>query len=175
MKKFIIFALFQLTMLSCTNLQAQTHTVASVDVKKYLGDWYEIASIPQSFSRGCECTKAHYRLKKNGQLAVTNTCRKGPINSKISTAKGCAKIVDKKSNAKLKVTFFWPFFGDYWIIGLDAEYRYAVVSNPEGSTLWILSRTPTLPKNLLDEALDIAEKNNIDTKKLSYTVQNNCQ
>lgn len=153
---------------------AKTKTVDFVDLNRYLGTWYEIGSFPQRFSKGCHCTRAKYSLREDGDIAVLNTCNRDAVDGKLSTANGRAKVVDKKTNAKLKVSFFWPFYGDYHIIGLDSDYRYAVVSNEEGSTLWILSRTPELAKDLLDQALEIATKNELDLSKFQYQVQKGC-
>lgn len=153
---------------------AETKTVDYVDLNRYLGDWYEIASIPQSFSRGCFCTRAQYGLGEDEGISVYNTCNKGSNTGELSEAKGIALVADKKTNAKLRVSFFWPFFADYWIIGLDKDYRYAVVSNRKGRTLWILSRTPALDPLLLTEALTTATNNGIDITKLTYTEQQGC-
>ncbi|MDH4468212.1 MAG: lipocalin family protein [Bacteriovoracaceae bacterium] len=149
---------------------------AKVDLTRYLGTWYEIASIPQRFSKGCNCTRAVYSAKKNpSKIGVFNSCNKNSVQGRLSKIHGVAKIKDKNSNAKLRVTFFWPFGGAYWIIGLAEDYRYAVVSNGEGSTLWILSRTPQMNKVDLEEALEITTKNGIDVGRLNYTVQEGCR
>ena len=170
MKKLIIALILAIPFFA----HAETKTVESVDLNRYLGNWYEIASIPQSFSKDCFCTRARYGLRDDGKISVYNTCNKGSITGKLSEANGVARVSDTKTNAKLRVTFFWPFSGDYWIIGLDASYRYAVVSNKTGTTLWILSRTPVLEPALLTEALNTATTNGIDVKKLNYTTQEGC-
>ena len=126
---------------SAGSLNAEPTTVPSVDLQRYLGKWYEIGTIPQSFQKGCQCVTAEYSLREDGQIGVINSCRKDAPTGKLKLAKGRAKIEDKVSNAKLRVTFFWPFYGDYWIIGLDANYRYALVSDRKGKTLWLLSRS----------------------------------
>lgn len=170
MKKLIIALCLLLPLYS----NAETKTVDFVDLNRYLGDWYEIASIPQSFSKDCFCTRAKYGLRDDSKISVYNTCNKESVTGKLSEANGVARVADKKTNAKLRVTFFWPFSGDYWIIGLDTDYRYAVVSNKKGTTLWILSRTPVLEQPLLTEALTIATNNGIDITKLLYTEQKGC-
>jgi apolipoprotein D and lipocalin family protein len=153
---------------------AQTKTVDHVDLKRYLGIWYEIASIPQFFSEGCFCSRAQYGLRSDGKISVYNTCNKNSITGNLDSVSGSAQVVDQVSNAKLSVTFFWPFSGEYWIIGLDTDYRYAVVSNSGGTDLWILSRTPVLNKELLDEALVSAKANGADPLKLRTTQQAGC-
>jgi apolipoprotein D and lipocalin family protein len=145
-------------------------TVSAVDLNRYLGTWYEIARYPNRFQKQCVGdTTASYSLREGGGINVVNRCRtKG---GKIDEAKGRAKIVDQQSKAKLKVTFFWPFYGDYWIIGLDRDYRYAVVSDPNRKYLWILSRTPKMDPNLYDEAIRTIREKGLDPAKLITTPQ----
>ncbi len=122
---------------------AQLQTVASVDLNRYVGKWYEIARYPNRFEKACVAdVTANYTLRKDGKIEVINSCRRA--DGEIKSSKGSAKIADKQTKAKLRVTFFWPFYGNYWIIDLDPEYRYAVVSEPRRDYLWILSRTPQL-------------------------------
>jgi apolipoprotein D and lipocalin family protein len=154
---------------------AETQTVDRVNLQRYLGTWYEVASIEQSFTRGCFCTRAQYGLNDDGSVSVLNTCNKESVTGNLTSARGYAYVTDTQSNAKLSVTFFWPFFGDYWIIGLDRQYRYSVVSNRDGTSLWILSRTPTLRPSLLREALAVAQKNGINTSLVRRTTQRNCR
>lgn len=165
---------FALTLLS-TVAVAAPRTVDYVDLKRYLGDWYEIGSIPQVFSQGCVCSRAQYAELPDGKISVYNTCNKGSADGKLNEAKGTATVADRATNAKLEVVFFLPFKGDYWIIGLDKDYRYAVVSNRDGSSLWILSRTPELAPDLFDEAKKIAVDNGIDLGKMQITSQAHCQ
>ena len=125
-------------------------TVKQVDLQRYLGTWYEIASYPQSFQKGCTATTATYALKENGEIDVLNRCRKGTIDGPEDVANGRARVVDTATNAKLEVSFFGPFWGDYWVIDLDADYTFAVVGNPGRDYLWILSRTPTMEPAVYD-------------------------
>lgn len=113
-------------------------TVSSVDLDRYLGKWYEIAAIPQSFQTGCAGTTADYSLRSDGYIDVLNSCRLE--DGTIRSARGKAWSVDS-SNAKLKVQFAGPVAGDYWIIELSDDYSYAVVGHPDRNSLWILSRT----------------------------------
>jgi apolipoprotein D and lipocalin family protein len=115
--------------------------VPHVDLERYAGMWHEIASYPNRFQKGCSDTNATYTLRKDGKFEVINRCRRA---GREDSVKGSAKVSDKTTNAKLKVTFFWPFYGDYWIIDLGEAYDYAVVSNPDRKYLWILSRTPQM-------------------------------
>lgn len=128
-------------------------TVPTVEISRYLGLWYEIASLPQWFQRDCFRVTAEYQLREDGDLSVLNRCNKGSLDGKISEAHGKAWSVDP-SNSKLKVQFFWPFRGDYWIIELGENYEYAVVGNPTRKYLWILSRTPTMEDSVYDKLID---------------------
>ncbi|HSM87762.1 MAG TPA: lipocalin family protein [Candidatus Limnocylindrales bacterium] len=144
-------------------------TVDHVDLQLYAGRWFEIARYPNPFQRDCQSdVTALYTLQKNGKVEVVNSCRKK--NGKIKTARGTAKIADP-SNAKLRVTFFWPFYGDYWIIGLDPDYRWAVVGEPRRRYLWILSRDPRMPLPEYDKVLDVVRSHGYDPDQLVQTPQ----
>jgi apolipoprotein D and lipocalin family protein len=112
-----------------TNAQ-ELLTVKSVDLKKYAGKWFEIASYPQRLQKGCHCTTAEYTLSEKGFVIVENKCNRGAIDGKESYIKGKAIVESNTGNAKLKVQFFWPFRAKYWIIDLADDYSYAVVSHP---------------------------------------------
>jgi apolipoprotein D and lipocalin family protein len=145
--------------------------VPHVDLQKYLGRWYEIATIPQRFQKGCVGVTADYSLRKDGAIDVINTCRKETLDGKVKRARGKAWVVDKTTNAKLKVRFFWPFTGDYWVIGLDAEYRWAIVGHPDRTYLWILSRTPQMDEALYSDLLKTIEATGYDLSKIKRTLQ----
>ena len=142
-------------------------TVASVDLERYLGRWYEIARFDHRFERGCSEVEAFYTLRDDGMIGVENRCRLEAEN-RTKEAHGRAYIVDEKSNAKLKVTFFWPFYGNYWIIDLAEDYRYVVVSEPDREYFWILSRTPEMAQNDIDHILNYASTLGFDTSKLIW-------
>jgi apolipoprotein D and lipocalin family protein len=142
--------------------------VPHVDLEKYLGKWYEIAHLPARFQEGCSETTATYSLTKDGTVSVLNECKK---DGKAKQAKGKAKVVDKATGAKLKVTFFWPFYGNYWIIKLGNNYEYAVVGTPDRKYLWILSRTPQMDEELFSEITDFAKAKGFDVERLMRTDQ----
>jgi apolipoprotein D and lipocalin family protein len=153
-------------------MQAQTlQTVPFVDLNKYSGIWYEIASYPQQFQKGCNCTTAEYTLSEKGYVIVENRCNKDSIKGKQSYIKGKAFIEKNSGNAKLKVQFFWPFKGKYWIIDLADDYSYAVVSHPNRKHLWILSRTPVMPEKTYQAILSRLREKNFDLGKLLLTTQ----
>jgi apolipoprotein D and lipocalin family protein len=142
--------------------------VPHVELEKYLGKWYEIAHLPAKFQEGCNETTATYTLLKDSSISVLNQSIK---DGKMKQAKGKAKIVDKNSNAKLKVTFFWPFYGDYWIIKLGNDYDYSVVGTPNRKYLWILSRTPQMDDKLYSQLIEHVGSKGFDVNKLIKTLQ----
>jgi apolipoprotein D and lipocalin family protein len=146
-------------------------TVPSVDLQKYMGTWYEIASFPQTFQKGCHCTVAEYSMTDKGYVRVVNTCRKDAADGKLKTANGKAFVVEGSANAKLRVQFFWPFRGDYWIIDLAEDYSFAVVGDPSRKYLWILCRMPRMDAALYQQIADRAAAKGFDIAKLQKTDQ----
>jgi len=177
----IIFTMLCLLLFfSCaSNKMPELKTVPKVDLSRYLGLWYEIARIDQTFQKGCVASTAEYSLKDDGRIKVLNKCRKGTVDGEEKSAEGVAWVVDKETNAKLKVRFFWPFRGNYWVIDLHPEYQWVVVGDPSREYLWILSRSPEMDdetyegimKRLKEQLYDISKikkypqvKLNIDNK-----------
>ena len=146
-------------------------TVPKVELPRYLGTWYEIASFPQRFQKGCTATTATYALREDGQVDVVNRCRQDRLDGEEKEAKGRARVVDKETNARLEVSFFRPFWGDYWIIDLGADYEFAVVGHPGRDYLWILSRTPTLDAAVYDAILSRLQEKGYETTRLVKTLQ----
>lgn len=145
--------------------------VERVELSRYLGTWYELASFPQSFQKGCTATTANYALRDDGEIDVTNRCRKGALDGPENVATGRARVVDSKSNARLEVSFFRPFWGPYWVIDLEPEYAFAVVGHPSRDYLWILSRTPTLQSEVYDGIIARLEAKGYETGRLVKTSQ----
>ena len=145
--------------------------VPEVNLERYLGTWYEIASYPQRFQEGCTGTTATYTLRSDGEIDVLNKCRKGSLDGPEDVAEGRARVVDSESNAKLEVSFFRPFWGDYWIIDLGPDYEYAVVGHPSRDYLWILSRTPALDAEIYDGILGRLEEMGYSLERLGKTKQ----
>ncbi|MEN9867691.1 MAG: hypothetical protein RL748_3281 [Pseudomonadota bacterium] len=140
-------------------------SVASVDLQRYLGTWNEAARLPMWFQRQCiSDVTAQYGLLENGKISVLNRCR--TKDGSFDQAEGKASVVENSSNARLKVSFFWPFSGDYWVIGLDPEYRWAVVGEPKRKYLWILSRTSPMAASDLAAAKQIAVAQGYDLSTL---------
>lgn len=166
----LIFILLGATTLAAKDVPP-LETVPQVDLGKYMGKWYEIASFPQRFQKGCHCTTAEYAMTDKGYVSVLNICRKDSPEGKISRARGKAFVVKGSGNAKLKVQFFWPFRGDYWIIDLAADYSHAVVGDPSRNYLWILSRSPRMEADLYDEIADRCARKGFDVGRLRKTDQ----
>lgn len=141
-------------------------TVAHVDLARYIGVWYEISSFPQSFQEGCTATTASYTLREDGDVDVLNRCRRGALYGEETSSLGRARVVDSATNAQLEVSFFRPFWGDYWIIDLADDYSYAVVGHPGRDYLWVLSRTPNLPETTYAGILGRLEAQNYETSRL---------
>ncbi|NWG93096.1 MAG: lipocalin family protein [Parvularculaceae bacterium] len=143
----------------------------AVDLNKYLGRWFEIARFENRFERNCEGVTADYSMRKDGLIRVENTCREGSPAGEERKSVGRAKIVDPKTNAKLKVSFFGPFWGDYWILDLTDDYSRSIVGEPSGRYLWILSRSPTITPQSRDEAMKKLAGLGYDVSRLYFTRQ----
>ncbi len=129
----------------CATLPPPT-TVATVDLSRYAGEWHEIEAFPAFFQRGCTGTRALYEPRADGSIRVLNSCER---NGRMASIEGTARPVPGSNNAKLKVRFFWPLEGDYWILDLDRDYQWAAVGHPDRKYLWILARKPQLDPAIL--------------------------
>lgn len=151
-------------------------TVDAVDLGRYVGDWFEIARFPNRFQNKCVGdVRASYMRREDGRIDVINRCR---TMDGVTEAHGVAKVVDTRTSAKLKVRFapaalsFLPFvWGDYWILGLAADYSWAVVGSPDRVYLWFLARTPAIDTERYATALGVARGNGFDVDRLVRTSQ----
>jgi apolipoprotein D and lipocalin family protein len=172
--KYSSLCLFVSVLLTVTAHSQSTQTVAQVDLEKYLGRWFDIASYPARFQKDCRCTTADYDMGPDSSyIRVVNRCvkfKKG--RSRISEAQGKAFILEGSGNARLKVQFFWPFRGDYYIIGLAGDYSWAVVGHPRRRYLWILSRESYMTTDSYNQALQVAREKGYDLKRIRRTPQN---
>jgi apolipoprotein D and lipocalin family protein len=171
----VVLILIPMALLACASLKEPSvpplEVVPQVDLKRYIGTWHEIARFPHRFQEGCVGSRATYTLLEDGKIGVLNQCYKGSLNGEISSVQGKAWVTDPKTNAKLKVRFFWPFTGDYWIIDLGENYEYAVVGHPNRQYLWILSRTPEMDEPLYDRILKKLSSQFYDVSRLMKTSQ----
>lgn len=146
--------------------------VPYVDYKQYMGTWYEIARFTHSFEEDCVAATATYRLMEDEEhIEVINRCHEGKVGGPVRVATAKAWVEDPPIQAKLKVQFFWPFVGDYWIIDLASDYRYAVVSAPERDYLWILSRTPQMNPTDYDHIIANLKTQGFDLTRLEHPPQ----
>jgi apolipoprotein D and lipocalin family protein len=175
-KYMISFLLLFVTIIQGQNMKNELQVVNKVDLKKYVGLWYEIAKIPNWFQKDCiRNTTAEYSLRDDGKIKVVNSCVQADGSKKI--AEGVAKVVDNISNAKLEVSFvrilgIQLFWGDYWIIGLGDNYDFALVGSPDRKYGWILSRTPKLPQEKLNLISDLLKIKGYNIKNFEFTEQN---
>ena len=151
--------------------QSELAVVSGVEIDRYLGTWYEIARYPNRFQKECVAVTAEYSLRPDGKIKVVNACRKETLEGKFKKIEGKAWVADKGTNAKLKVQFFWPFRGAYWIIDLAEDYEYAVVGHPKRKYLWILSRTPDMAPELYQAIVERLTKQGYDPDRLEKTLQ----
>lgn len=161
---FVVLVLFA-GVCTATGDPLPVSSVQSVDLTRYMGVWYEIARLDHFFQEGCRGSTATYTLLPTGEVEVINRCIKEKDNSQ-REAKGRAWSVDPNGNARLKVSFFWPFRTDYWIIDLGREYEYAVVGSPNRKYLWILARKPAMEKDVYKHILDLVAKQGFDIERL---------
>ncbi|MGL5786780.1 MAG: lipocalin family protein [Bacteroidales bacterium] len=159
--------------ISSQNMYTQeTKTISKLNLKRYMGLWYEIARYDNWFEKDLVGVTAEYTIMSNNRIQVINSGHKYELNGQLKKSVGKAKQPDPNKPGELKVSFFLWFYGDYNILMLDEEnYSYALVGSNEKKYLWILSRTPQLPKNTLDEILKYAEALGYNTSKLYYTPQ----
>ncbi len=171
MTKRILLLATALCLGGCLGMPKSVTPINGFELNRYLGTWYEIARLDHSFERGMEQVTAEYSLREDGGVSVTN---RGflPAENKWKEAVGKAFFVEEPTAGYLKVSFFGPFYGSYVIFELDREnYQYAFVSGPDNSYLWLLARTPTVEKNLLDRFAGQAEQLGFAAEQLIYVSQ----
>ena len=167
MKKLAFVTAIAGLLTGCSSQQAVDNSVVSdLDLNRYLGEWYEIARFDHRFERGIEFCKANYLLREDGKIDVRNT---GIKDGKPKEAKGNAKLTD--TPALFRVSFFGPFYADYRVMLLDADYQYALIGSGNEDYLWILSRTPKLTEEVKAKILAEAMRRGYDIEKLIWVKQ----
>lgn len=170
--RILVLFCFLVILNSCKSDMEPLKTVENVDLERYLGTWYEITRLPNRFEKGLICVTAEYSLREDGKIKVTNKGHKEENPEEISTAIGKAWQPDPNETGRLKVQFFWPFSGKYYIFHLDKEnYNYALVGDPSRKYFWILSRQPQIENTLYNELVSIADENGFDSSKFYKTPQ----
>ena len=150
-------------------------TVPFVDPVRYLGVWYQISHKPQwfEFGRVCACARQKLSQGNNGVVNVYNSCNEDNPAGRLKEIRGIAKNDDRQTNAKYTVDFNFPWKGSYWIIALDPNYQWAVVSDALQSSVYILARTPTLDPQRYQDAFAQAARQ-LDVSDVKMTYQANC-
>jgi apolipoprotein D and lipocalin family protein len=164
--RIIILLLVSLFLTACTGMPENITPVKKFELDRYLGKWYEIARLDHSFERGLEKITAEYTLREDGGVSVINRGY-SPKNDEWNVAEGKAYFVNDENEGYLKVSFFGPFYGSYVIFELDEEnYQYAFISGPNTSYLWLLSRSPTLPQEIIARFIQRTTELGFDTSNL---------
>ncbi|TXD34318.1 hypothetical protein FRC96_14045 [Lujinxingia vulgaris] len=169
-----VVALGALAWAGCASTGGSGSSVKVVDeleIERYLGTWYELASVPLRAQRDCVGTTATYSLRDDGDIRVYNRCLKGGFDGKVSDITGRAWVDDGRDPAKLNVRFFWPFKSPYWVVALDADYRWAAVSGPDQENLWILSRTPCMNAQTFAQIYEDLDRRGFPVDALRVTPQ----
>ncbi len=175
MNKFCLLLILSfLFSLSCTKTNSQMidkTTVKELDLNRYLGTWYEIARFPHSFEKNLVGVTATYSLRDDGKIKVLNQGYKNTLDGELSVAEGKAKIPDKSQPGKLKVSFFWIFYGDYNVLELDENYQHVMIGSSTPKYFWILSRTPQMDAATYEMLLEKARKRGYNLANLEKVPQ----
>jgi apolipoprotein D and lipocalin family protein len=176
MKKVFIMAAMTgialLSLISCASIPRGAVAVKPFDKEKYLGKWYEIARMDFRFERNLKNVTATYSVNKDGTIKVDNQGYDYVVK-KSKQALGKAKFAGDPNEARLKVSFFGPFYSGYNVIALDGQYKYALVAGKNLKYLWLLSRETTIPEDIKQSYLKIANDLGYDTSVLLWTEQDN--
>jgi apolipoprotein D and lipocalin family protein len=169
MKKNAIYILILLCFVSSCKGQNKTidkTVVKDLDIERYLGKWYEISRYNHSFEKGLVGVTASYSFRGDGKIKVVNSGYKKTLDGKKSEVTEKAKVPDPNVPSKLKVSFFWFFYGDYFVLELDKDYQWAIVGSSSDNYLWILSRSPQMEDGLYNELLRKISNRGYDVDKL---------
>ncbi len=156
---------------ACAQRGAPPRTVEALDLDRYLGTWYEIASFPSWFQRDCVATQAAYSLRDDGRVRVENACREKTLDGEWTRIEGIAWPAEPGDFTRLKVQFFWPMRGDYWVLALGPDYEWALVGHPNREYLWVLSRTRAIEDAVYASIVKQASAEGYDVERLRRTLQ----
>jgi len=173
-RRLIYLLIVILVLFSCKTQKSMIDktVVKELDIERYLGTWYEIARYDHSFESGLVGVTADYSMRKDGKIKVVNSGYKNNLDGKFSQAIGKAKIPNQEITSKLKVSFFWFFYADYFVLEIDNDYKWAVIGSSSDKYLWILSRTPKIKEELYYNLLKKISDRGYDVNKLIKVVQN---
>lgn len=166
----LVLVMLAVLLSSCaTRTKPPLNTPGNVDLERYMGTWYSIASIPKFFEKGCRCNKADYAMNEDGTVAVTNSCIR---DGEYDEAKGTARLRAPGDPSRLEVSFFGPFWGEYTIIHIDTDYRHALVGTRDRDSLWLLSRKRQMSGETLQKLENEARRQGFDVSRLRQIEQN---
>ena len=166
----IIVLMTVFSIFSCGS-NAELDTVDELDLEKYSGTWYEIARLPNNFEKNLICVTANYSIKDNSKVQVINKGHREDNPSKLKESKGTAWVPDSDEPGRLKVSFFWPFAGDYYVMQLDPDYKYSLVGSPTRKYLWILCRNKRLDGPTINKLMEYAAEQGFDVEQLEWIDQ----
>lgn len=172
MRRLIPFLLTTLALAACAPMPVGNPKVPeparAVELSRYVGTWRELARYENRFERGCGDVTATYAARPDGRISVVNVCVK---DGRVTKAKGVATRVGDAKSAKLKVSFFGPFSGDYWVLDHADDYSWSIVGEPSGRYLWVLTREARPPQAVRLALLDRLKAMGYDTAMLHFTDQ----
>jgi apolipoprotein D and lipocalin family protein len=170
LKKYAPLFILLLMFSACGKNERPLDTVNQLDVEKYMGKWYEIERLPNSFEEGLKCVTAEYTLLDDGKIEVLNS-GVNEESGELQSSKGIAKSANDEAPGELKVSFFRPFYGDYFIMDLDDNYQYVLVGAPSREFLWVLSRTPHLDAQIVSSLKKKAERAGFPIDQMKVVAQ----
>jgi len=169
--KQVFVILLMLLVAGCTTIPKSVQPVSGFELSRYLGKWYEIARLDHAFETGMVRVTATYSLRDDGGIDVLNRGF-STLDRRWQEAQGKAYFVDKSDEGYLKVSFFGPFYAAYVIFEVEREeYQYAFISGPNHDFLWLLSRTPTVSREIIDKFVTMSQARGFDTSQLIYVNQ----
>ncbi|WP_299261229.1 lipocalin family protein [uncultured Kushneria sp.] len=148
-----------------TGMPSGCRAVEDFELKRYLGLWYEIARLNHSFERGLEQVTAHYAMRDDGGVAVTNRGF-NPEDGEWDEAEGKAFFEEGPTIGRFRVSFFGPFYAGYNILWLDDDYEHAIVAGPNHGFLWLLARSPSITSDMYEHMVNLARQSGFDTEAL---------
>ena len=167
----IVSVLFVLSCAKTNSQMIDKTTVKELDLDRYLGTWYEIARFPHSLEKNLVGVTATYRLRDDGKIQILNQGYKNSLEGELSKEVGKAKIPNKLEPGKLKVSFFWIFYADYFVLELDKNYEYAMIGSSSDKYFWILCRTPQMDSSTYEMLLEKARKRGYNLATLEKVTQ----
>lgn len=171
MKTSVLTTLLLGVCMTASSQQIDNSTITTFDLNRYLGKWYEIARYDHAFERGLVGTTAEYSLLDDGKIKVLNSGYLNTLDGTYQQSVGKAKPNKNGKAGQLRVSFFGPFYSDYYILDLAPDYSYSVVGSSSPKYLWILSRTPKLSTKAQSKILTNLQQRGYDTTKLIWVEQ----